>query len=75
MLLGVGSYHWFFRDDFEFLTSRQADSLNDLFRPHNTHWSTVPIFAFRALWAVFGMRSYVPYQACALALHLIVCRE
>ena len=25
--------------------------------------STVPIVAFRLLWAAFGMRSYVPYQA------------
>ena len=73
VLLGVGSYHWFFRDDFFFLTGRKATSVNDLFRPHNGHWSTVPILAFRTLWAVFGMRTYVPYQAAVLALHLGAC--
>lgn len=73
VLFGVGSYHWFFRDDFLFLTGREARSLDDLFRPHNVHWSTVPVLAFRLLWAVFGFRSYVPYQACVLALHLSAC--
>jgi hypothetical protein len=73
VLLGVGSFHWFFRDDFEFLMGREARSIDDLFRPHNAHWSTVPILAFRALWSVFGLRTYVPYQAAVLLLHLSVC--
>jgi hypothetical protein len=73
VLLGVGSYHWFFRDDFFFVAGRKATSVDDLFRPHNGHWSTVPILAFRMLWAVFGMRTYVPYQATVLAMHLASC--
>jgi hypothetical protein len=73
VLFGVGSYHWFFRDDFFFVAGRRATSLNDLFRPHNGHWSTVPILAFRALWSVFGLRTYVPYQATVLATHLGTC--
>ena len=70
MLFGVGSYHWFFRDDFFFLAGRKLTSANDLFRPHNADWSTVPVIAFRILWSLFGLRSYVPYQATVLALHL-----
>jgi hypothetical protein len=73
VLFRLGSYHWFFRDDFQFLSERRATSLDDLFRPHNTHWSTVPILVFRALWSVFGMRTYLPYQACVLLLHLSAC--
>src|SRR5450755_2192572 len=73
LLFGIGEYHWFFRDDFFFITGRQASSLNDLFRPHNTHWSTIPVLAFRTLWALFGFRSYRPYQACVIALHLSAC--
>src|SRR5262245_61661383 len=63
ILLGVGSYYWFFRDDFSFLTGRDPGSLDDLFRPHaGTHWSTLPILVWHALYSVFGLRSYVPYQ-------------
>ena len=73
VLFRVGSYHWFFRDDFWFLTGRRASSLADWFRPHDTHWTTVPVLVFRTLWALFGFRSYVPYQATVLCLHLTAC--
>jgi len=73
VLFGVGSYHWFFRDDFFFLAGRKLTSANDLFRPHNAHWSTVPVIAFRILCSLFGLRSYIPYQATVLALHLSAC--
>jgi hypothetical protein len=73
VLFGVGSYHWFFRDDFFFITNRNATSVNDLFRPYDGHWTTVPVLIFRTLWALFGLRTYVPYQASVLALHLGAC--
>jgi hypothetical protein len=73
LVFKLGSYHWFFRDDFIFLSGRQLNSVDDLFRPNNSHWSTVPVVAFRALWALFGMRSYRPYQMCVVGLHLSVC--
>src|SRR5882757_8731652 len=31
VLFGVGSYHWFFRDDFFFVAGRKATSVDDLF--------------------------------------------
>ena len=74
VLFRLGSYRWFHRDDFEFIAAREATSLDDLFRPaNNSHWTTVPLLAFRALWAVFGLRSYLPYQAAVLTLHLSAC--
>src|SRR5262249_9166068 len=45
-----------------------------LFRAQSgSHWSTVPILAFRALYEVFGLHSYRPYQFFVIVLHLSVC--
>jgi hypothetical protein len=41
-------------------------------RPHNEHWSTVPIVAFRVLFHLVGLRHYWPYQATLVVLHLTV---
>ena len=71
IIFELGAYRWFDRDDWMFLTGREARSLDDLFRPHSdVHWSTVPILGFRGLWSLFGIRTYVPYQAVVVALHL-----
>lgn len=54
---------WFFADDWEFLLNRRlsSDTLDTLFRPHNEHWSTVPILVFRTLFTSFGVRHYLPF--------------
>jgi hypothetical protein len=70
LLLVVGRYRWFFLDEWDFLVDREATNLGDLLRPHNEHWSTLPILAYRTLWRVVGIRSYAPYQALAVTLHL-----
>ncbi len=70
VMFGLGSFQWFLRDDWAFITDRRAGSLRDLFRSHQGHWSTLPILTFRGLWTVFGARTYRPYQAVVLALHL-----
>ena len=69
ILLWLGSYHWFLRDDWFFIAGRNA-SLRDLFEPGNAHWSTLPLLVYRALWSVFGLHSYVPYQALSVTAHL-----
>jgi hypothetical protein len=66
----LGRSQWFFHDEWDFLVNRHAGSLDDLFRPHNEHWSTLPILVFRTLWRFFGLRTYVPYQLIAIVLHL-----
>jgi hypothetical protein len=69
--VAVGRRHyWFFQDEWVFLVERDGGSLDGLFRPHNEHWTTVPVVAYRTLWRVFGLRSYLPYQAMIIALHL-----
>ena len=72
VLLNLGSFFWFFRDDWLFITDRELSDPGDLFEPHNAHWSTVPIVAFRLLYAAFGVRSYLPYQMVVVAVHLAV---
>ena len=69
ILLWLGSYHWFRRDDWFFIAGRDA-SLHDLFAPASGHWNTLPLLVYRALWSVFGLHSYVPYQALSVTAHL-----
>ena len=40
---------WFYLDEWDFLADRSATSLHDLLRPHNEHWQTLPILAYRAI--------------------------
>src|SRR5437763_15713528 len=61
---------WFFQDEWDFLAQRTAFNVHDLFRPHNEHWVTLPVLLYRALWWVFGLRTYRPYQLVIILLHL-----
>lgn len=61
---------WFFLDEWDFLAHRTAFNVHDLFRAHNEHWVTLPALAYRALWFVFGLRSYRPYQFVIVVVHL-----
>jgi len=72
-LLYIGRRQWFFYDEWEFLATRGlgGQSLR-LFAPHNEHWSTIPILVFRGLYAVVGLRSYLPYLAVLLLLHVTI---
>lgn len=70
ILFRLGDYHWFFRDDFVFLAGRNG-RWPDLVSPHGgAHWVAVPKLAYLVLWQGFGLRSYVPYQAMVVTLHL-----
>jgi hypothetical protein len=68
--LDVGRSAWFYNDEWDFLTKRKAGDLGDLMRPHNGHWTTLPILAYRVLFALFGLRSYLPYRLLVLVLYL-----
>ncbi|MEO6629694.1 MAG: hypothetical protein ABIP03_14135 [Aquihabitans sp.] len=70
LIFKLGSYFWFFRDDWFFITGRELSSVDDVFRPHNGHWTTVPVVIFRVLYRLFGIRSYVPYQFTVVVAHL-----
>ncbi|HET8619430.1 MAG TPA: hypothetical protein VFM27_10750 [Acidimicrobiales bacterium] len=72
LLLRLGHDRWFQFDDWDFLASRDGGNLRDLLEPHGAHWSTLPIIAYRAEWYLFGLHSYVPYQAVSVLSHLTV---
>jgi hypothetical protein len=65
---------WFGVDAVYYLTTRGPVPSADegLFRPYGGHWQTIPLLGYRGLFAAFGMRSYLPYVAVALVLHLAI---
>jgi hypothetical protein len=72
LLLRLGHDRWFQYDDWDFLASRDAGNLRDLFEPHGPHWSTLPILVYRIEWYLFGLHSYWPYQLVCVLSHLTV---
>jgi hypothetical protein len=70
LFLVVGRRQSFFLDDWDFLAHRDGGDIRDLLRPHNEHWSTLPILVYRGLWWLFGVRSYLPYQLLVVLLHV-----
>jgi hypothetical protein len=71
LLFWWGRGGWFTFDDWDLLAQRTAGRAHDLFLPHGDHWSTLPILVYRALWWVFGIRTYVPYQVLVIVFHLV----
>jgi hypothetical protein len=72
LFLVHGRTQWFFYDEWDYLVDRSATDLDDLFRAHSQHWSTLPILEYRALFTLFGLRTYLPYQVPVVVLHLVV---
>lgn len=68
--LVIGRDHWFFSDDWGFIATRSLTDPGDLLEPRNDHWSTTPIVVYRVLWNLFELRTYLPYQAIVVVLHL-----
>ena len=71
LYLWRGRHQWFYLDEWDFLAGRDATNLHDLLRPHNEHWSTVPILVYRFMWRLFGLQTYKPYQLMTIGLHLV----
>jgi hypothetical protein len=65
---------WFGVDAVNYLTTRGPVPSADegLFRPYGGHWQTIPLLVYRGLFEVFGLGSYLPYVAVALALHIAI---
>jgi hypothetical protein len=72
LLVNSARQLWFFGDDWDFLLTRGTVPGADLglFAPHNEHWSTIPILIFRAIFAMVGLRHYLPYALPVIAAHL-----
>jgi hypothetical protein len=71
LLVRLGLGLTFFADEWTIIAERTATA-QDLVRPFNEHWLAVTIVVYRAMLAVFGMGSYVPYLALLALLHVTV---
>jgi hypothetical protein len=75
VLVYVNRDSWFGGDEWFIITDRgltAGPGHQGLFEPHYEHWTTLPILAFRALYAVVGLHSYLPYLALVIVAHLAV---
>jgi hypothetical protein len=72
LLVVVTRKQWFWYDEWDFLTRGFAGRPLDLLVPHNEHWSTIPLLTYRAIFSVFGLRSYLPYIGVLLIAHVSV---
>jgi hypothetical protein len=66
----LGRFQWFYYDEWDFLAARKAGDFGDLFRPHNEHWSTIPILIYRFAYSIVGLHTYLPYEVIVIVLHL-----
>ncbi len=69
-LLALGAGMTFFSDEWAFIESRSLGNVADWFRPHNEHWSTLPVLLYRAMVETIGIGSYMPFLAVLVALHV-----
>lgn len=73
VLLSINRDQWFFGDEWDFLGHRGLSGAErSLWEPHTEHWSTGPILIYRALYSLYGLRTYVPYVVVLLLLHVAV---
>lgn len=73
-LLALGQGLTFFADEWAIIEGRSI-GLDSFLRPFNEHWLGTTIVAYRLLFGVFGLGSYVPYLVVLIALHLVVAAE
>lgn len=74
LLLYLGRDLTFFGDEWTFLDERMVPSVDAWLRPHNEHWSSIPVIAYQVFFRIFGLQSYQPYLALLVAVHMItVC--
>jgi hypothetical protein len=79
LTLGAGAYILylarnlnFFYDEWNFIFDRRGWTLQVLFAPHNQHWSTVPVLIFKVLFLIAGIKTYLPYVAVVVVIHLAI---
>jgi hypothetical protein len=69
-VLYLTSYKIFFVDEWSFIAVRRTWQLDIFLLSHNGHWSTLPILLWKVLFVVVGIRSYFPYEAALLVVHV-----
>ncbi len=72
ILLYVGRWFLFWRDEWDFISDRPDPTIDALLAQYNTHFVAVPVLVYDGLLAVFGLRTYLPYLAVAWAAHFLI---
>jgi hypothetical protein len=70
LYLHLGRDAWFMFDDWDYLVTRKAWSIDDLLRPHNGHWEALPLLVYRGLFSLFGLQ-YLPFQLVAIVASMV----
>jgi hypothetical protein len=70
VLLGLGMT--FFADEWAFLADRSLTDPATWLPPHNEHWVTLPMLAYRLLVETVGIGSYVPFLLAVAIVHVAV---
>ncbi len=70
-LLWLGRGMTFFSDEWAFIETRSLADPATWFQPHNEHWVTLPIVAYRLLVETVGIGSYVPFHILLISLHVL----
>jgi hypothetical protein len=72
ILLYVGRWFLFWRDEWDFIFGRPDPTPQALLTQYGGHFVAIPVLAYDALLAVFGLRTYLPYLAVAWVAHFLV---
>ena len=73
LLFWINRNQWFAGDEWQVITTNGLGSSPQRagdFAPHFEHWSTLGVLAYRALFAVFELHTYVPYTALLIVVIL-----
>ena len=62
----------FWADEWIWIATRRGNTIGAFLAPYNGHLSLVPVAIYRLMFAIFGIGSYTPYRALAIALSLVV---
>jgi hypothetical protein len=72
ILVWMGRGLSFYSDEWYYIEGRSLFDPATWFPPHGEHWATVHVVVFRLLMEIVGLRTYVPYHALLIGLHIVV---
>jgi hypothetical protein len=72
ILVWMGRGLSFYSDEWYYIDGRSLFDAATWFPPHGEHWTTIPIVVYRLLMELVGLRTYMPYLALLIALHVLV---
>jgi hypothetical protein len=70
VLVWYDRHAWFWADEWDLISRSLHMTPRLMFEAHNAHWSTLPLLLWWPLVSTVGLRSYWPYLAPLLAVHL-----